>query len=91
MLAVIQTVASGDDIDGEDKVTKDLEAHIAQLAGKEAALFTVSGIMGNQIGMRTNLMQPPHSVLCDSRAHIAVWEPGKYDTPLIFCVINKRL
>lgn len=34
------------------------------------ALFMLSGTMGNQIGVRIHLNQPPHSVLCDYRAHV---------------------
>ncbi|KAL4862837.1 hypothetical protein BDV12DRAFT_178317 [Aspergillus spectabilis] len=30
----------------------------------------LSGTMGNQIGVRIHLAQPPHSVLCDYRAHV---------------------
>jgi len=32
--------------------------------------------MSNQIGLRTHLMQPPYSVLCDHRAHIYKYEAG---------------
>jgi threonine aldolase len=32
--------------------------------------------MSNQIGLRTNLMQPPYTVLCDHRAHIYKYEVG---------------
>lgn len=47
-----------------------LEKHIAKLTGKEAALFVPSGTMANQISLRTHLVQPPYSVLCDYRSHI---------------------
>lgn len=47
-----------------------LENHIAQLFGKEAALFVGSGTQGNQIAIRTHLKQPPYSLICDKRAHI---------------------
>jgi 7-keto-8-aminopelargonate synthetase-like enzyme len=50
--------------------TNALEVHIAQLTGKEAALFVPSGAASNQIALRTHLMQPPYSVMCDHRAHI---------------------
>lgn len=46
------------------------------MSGKEAALWTVSGTMGNQICLRTHLTQPPHSVLLDHRAHVQCWESG---------------
>ncbi|KAJ7169664.1 pyridoxal phosphate-dependent transferase [Mycena filopes] len=65
----------GDDVYFEPS-TKALEAHIAQLTGKEAGLFVPSGTASNQIALRTHLMQPPYSVLCDHRAHINKYEAG---------------
>lgn len=59
----------GDDV-YEEPTTQALEKHVAQLAGKEAALFMPSGTMSNQIALRTHLKQPPYSVLVDVRAHI---------------------
>ena len=47
-----------------------LEKHIAKLTDKEAAVFMPSGTMSNQISLRTHLIQPPYSVLCDHRSHI---------------------
>ncbi|KAI0005477.1 threonine aldolase [Russula compacta] len=65
----------GDDVYHEPN-TIALEAHIARLFGKEAALFVPSGTMSNQLAIRTHLKQPPYSVLCDYRAHIYVCEGG---------------
>ena len=59
----------GDDVHSEPTADS-LEAHIAKLTGKEAAVFMPSGTMSNQISLRTHLVQPPHSVLCDYRSHI---------------------
>jgi threonine aldolase len=59
----------GDDVYHEPS-TKALEAHLAKITGKEAALFLPSGTMSNQIALRTHLVQPPYSVLLDHRAHI---------------------
>ena len=65
--AVLASV--GDDVYHEPCMLA-LEAHMAKLTGKEAALFLPSGTMSNQIALRTHLKQPPYSVLCDQRAHI---------------------
>jgi threonine aldolase len=65
----------GDDV-YHDPNTAALEAHMAQLFGKEAALFVASGTMSNQLAMRTHLKQPPYSVLCDHRSHIYACEAG---------------
>ncbi|KAI7856336.1 pyridoxal phosphate-dependent transferase [Circinella umbellata] len=54
----------------------DLEVFMANMLGHEASLFCASGTQSNQIGLRTLLTQPPHSVLCDARAHIFVHECG---------------
>ena len=59
----------GDDVYHEPS-TIALEAHMAKLTGKEAALFVPSGTMSNQLALRTHLKQPPYSVVCDQRAHI---------------------
>lgn len=76
MLAAIQTCTMKDDVFREDPTTMDLEAHVAQMTGKEAGLFVVSGTMGNQLALRSALTQPPHSVLCDLRSHIWQYEAG---------------
>ncbi|KAG6061280.1 hypothetical protein E4U17_002105 [Claviceps sp. LM77 group G4] len=80
MLAAMQTCTLLDDVFEEDQTTKDLEAHVAALAGKEAGLFVVSGTMGNQLALRSLLTQPPHAVLCDHRAHIIHYEAGGVST-----------
>src|SRR5262249_24064669 len=41
----------GDDVFGEDPTVRALEAEIAELLGKEAALFVSSGTMGNQLAI----------------------------------------
>ncbi|KAI0484807.1 pyridoxal phosphate-dependent transferase [Xylariaceae sp. FL0804] len=76
MLSAIQTTTLLDDVFEEDPTTTSLEAHVAELTGKEAALFVVSGTMGNQVALRTLLTQPPHAVLCDHRSHIVKYEAG---------------
>lgn len=78
MLAAVQSCTLLDDVFQEDPTTTDLEAHIAGLTGKEAALFVLSGIMGNQLGLRTLLTQPPHGVVCDHRSHIVQYEAGGF-------------
>lgn len=70
MLHAMATATFGDDVYGEDRTTNDFQAEIARLTGMEDALFMLSGTMGNQIGVRVHLTQPPHSVLCDYRAHV---------------------
>lgn len=70
MLKAIASSTLQDDVYREDPTTSSFERHIADLTGHEAGMFVLSGTMGNQIALRTHLMQPPHSVLCDARSHI---------------------
>lgn len=63
------------DEEGDESV-KSLEAKLVAMTGMEAALWTASGTMGNQICLRNHLHQPPHSVLLDHRAHVHCWECG---------------
>ncbi|KAL7818613.1 pyridoxal phosphate-dependent transferase [Trichoderma gracile] len=76
MLAAISRCSLRDDVFNEDPTTHDLEAHVAKLAGKEAGLFVLSGTMGNQVALRSLLVQPPHGVLADHRSHIILYEAG---------------
>ncbi|KAG2023795.1 threonine aldolase [Coprinopsis cinerea AmutBmut pab1-1] len=75
MYAYAVQATLGDDV-YHDPSTAALEAHIAKITGKEAALFVPSGTASNQIAIRTHLTQPPYSVLVDKRAHINQYEAG---------------
>lgn len=74
MFEAMRKATVGDSVYQEDKTTGDFEAKIAKLAGKEAAMFGLSGTMTNQIGIRISLAAPPYSILCDHRAHVYVNE-----------------
>lgn len=65
-------------IENQRENNRALEAHIAKITGKEAAIFMPSGTASNQIALRTHLKQPPYSVLLDQRSHI-----NKYVTMLL--------
>lgn len=74
MIQAALTASIGDAVYNEDVDTIALEQRVAQLAGKEAGLFCVSGTLSNQIALRTHLLQPPYSILCDYRAHVYTHE-----------------
>lgn len=76
MLESVLTCSLGDSVYKEDDDCLELEAKVARLSGKEAALFCSSGTMSNQIALRAHLFQPPHSILCDYRAHVYTHEAG---------------
>lgn len=65
----------GDDVYGEDPTVNELEAAVAELLGKEAALFVPSGTMGNQIAARVHTERGAE-VLLERESHIYKWELG---------------
>jgi threonine aldolase len=65
----------GDDVYGEDPTLNALQTEVATLFGHEAALFTPTGSMANQIA--TQLVVPPaEELLCDADAHVVTYEVG---------------
>jgi threonine aldolase len=76
MLEAICQTTLLDDVFEEDPVTNDLQSYVAKRTGHEAALLVMSGTMGNQVSIRTHLVEPPYSVLCDHRSHIICYEAG---------------
>ncbi|KAF2146548.1 uncharacterized protein K452DRAFT_282721 [Aplosporella prunicola CBS 121167] len=76
MLTAIAATTLFDDVFQEDPTTNGLQQFVAELTGKPDALLVMSGTMGNQIAIRAHLGAPPHSVLCDHRAHIIGSEAG---------------
>lgn len=67
----------GDDVLGEDPTVLRLEQHVAEMLGKEAALFVPSGTMGNQLGVRVHC-RPGDEFLCESQCHIYHYEQAAY-------------
>jgi threonine aldolase len=65
----------GDDVFGEDPTVTELERRVAELLGHEAALFTPTGSMANQLGVRM-LVEPGQELLCDTDAHVVRAELG---------------
>jgi threonine aldolase len=65
----------GDDVVSEDPSINLLQERVAELLGKEAALFVPSGTMSNQICVKAHT-QPGDELLCESTCHIYTWEAG---------------
>ena len=65
----------GDDVFGDDPTVKELESETASLLGKEAALFTTSGTMANQLAIRSHT-EPGDEILVEANAHIYYYEGG---------------
>lgn len=65
----------GDDVFGEDPTVQRLEARVAEIVGKDAAVFVPSGVMGNQIALHVHT-RPGDEVLVAERSHIYHYETG---------------
>jgi threonine aldolase len=75
MRQAMAAAAVGDDQYGEDPSVNRLQERIAELLGKEAALFVPSGTMANQIGLKI-LTRPGDEVILGDEAHIVWHESG---------------
>ncbi len=65
----------GDDQYGEDPSTNRLQARVAEMLGKEAALWVPSGTMANQVALRT-FTRPGDEVVTSVESHAAWHEAG---------------
>lgn len=86
MRAAMASAEVGDDVFGEDPTVQRLQERVAEMLGKEAALFLPSGTMSNQICVRVHT-QPGDEMLCDSSCHIYAFEQGG---PAIFSGVTAR-
>jgi threonine aldolase len=75
MREAIANAPVGDEVYGDDPTMRRLEVRMAELLGKERALFLPSGTMANQVALAV-LGSPGTGVLVESRAHIVHWEEG---------------
>ena len=63
----------GDDVFSEDPSANELQEYVADLLGKESALFVPSGTMGNQISLAV-LTNPGDEVIVEADSHIFYYE-----------------
>lgn len=75
MREAIAQAKVGDDVYGEDPTVNELEQKVAKMFGKEAALFTPTGSLANQLCIRT-LVKPGEELLTETSSHIARAELG---------------
>ena len=75
MRSAMQAAEVGDDVLQEDPTVRGLEERVADILGKDAALFVPSGTMSNQICVRAHT-QPGDELLCDVNCHIYKFEAG---------------
>ncbi len=65
----------GDDVYAEDPTVLRLQETVAELFGKEAAIFVPTGSMGNQIAVKLHT-NPGDEIIVEERGHIFNWEMG---------------
>ncbi|MDT3739051.1 MAG: GntG family PLP-dependent aldolase [Candidatus Kapabacteria bacterium] len=65
--------AVGDDVYGEDPTVNSLQEKVAEMFGKESALYVPSGTMSNQISLKV-LTEPGDEVIIESNAHVFYYE-----------------
>jgi threonine aldolase len=65
----------GDDVFGEDPTVRELEERVAGMLGHEAGLFTPTGSLANQLGLRMHV-GPGQELVADELAHVVRAEMG---------------
>jgi len=73
MRRIIADAVVGDDVHGDDPTVNALEARVAEMFGKEAALFVPSGTMGNLISL-ASLAQPGDEIIVERWSHVFNYE-----------------
>jgi threonine aldolase len=75
MLQAMFQAKVGDDVFKQDPTVNAFEKMVAELFGKEAALFFPSGTMANQTAIKLNT-NPGDQIICDKWSHIHLYEAG---------------
>ena len=75
MRDAMASAAVGDDVLDGDPTVRALEERVADLLGKDAALFVPSGVMGNTMAVLAQA-PPATEAVMDADAHIVNWEDG---------------
>ena len=65
----------GDDVYGEDPAVNRLQANVAGMFGKEAALFVPTGTMGNEVCIKL-WTEPGDEIIAGEDSHVVVYETG---------------
>lgn len=77
MLEAMFSAVVGDDVFGSDPTVNFLEEKVADMFGKESALFCPSGTMTNQIAIKVHT-RPMDEMICDQWSHVFLYEIGGY-------------
>ncbi|MBK9257602.1 MAG: aminotransferase class I/II-fold pyridoxal phosphate-dependent enzyme [Saprospiraceae bacterium] len=77
MLQAMLVAEVGDDVFGEDPTVNQLQAKVAEMFGKESAIFCPSGTMTNQIAIKVQT-EALDEIICDVDSHVYIAETGGY-------------
>ena len=77
MREVMSKASVGDDVLGDDPTVIELQEMVADIFGKEEALFVPSGTMSNAIAIRAQT-EPGDEVITERYSHIYVYEGGGF-------------
>lgn len=77
MRAAMAAAPVGDDVVDVDPTVDRLQKRIAELLGKEAAMFMPSGTMTNQVAVRLHC-RPGDELVCEGDCHIYKYEQGAF-------------
>lgn len=77
MRAAMAAAEVGDDVLDDDPTVHRLQARVAELLGKEAAIFVPSGTMSNLIAVRLHC-RAGDELICEAGCHIYNYEQGGY-------------
>ncbi|MCE9619277.1 MAG: PLP-dependent transferase [Planctomycetes bacterium] len=86
MWQAMRAAPLGDDVLGDEPTVQKLEERIAHLLGKEAALFTPSGTMANQLAIKSQC-ESGDEIVAHHDSHIIHYETGA-PAALSGCMIN---
>jgi threonine aldolase len=73
MLEAMFHAEVGDDVFGEDPTVNKLQEMCAALSGKESSLFVPTGVMGNQLAIKSHT-DPGDEVIVEAESHILNYE-----------------
>ena len=77
MRAAMAAAPVGDDVFDDDPTVHRLQERVAEILGKEAAIYVPSGTMSNLIGVRLHC-RPGDEMICEMGCHIYYYEQGGY-------------
>lgn len=92
MRLVMSEAQVGDDVYGEDPTINRLQDSIAELFGKESALFVPTGVMGNQLAIAVHT-QRGDEIIVESESHIFHYEtaaPALIAGVQMYCIPSQQ-